>query len=132
MSPVAATIGFRASCGMAPCDIASLEVDPEPNRPLLGGADLPAFRFAHDGGVDPAGMTPPDEVVDSDHHLLLVTEDTEDDRPWERALSVDRPGGEQHRRQSTLHVGRSPPVDPPVDEVGAETGRGSTPRDRRV
>ncbi len=96
------------------------QVDAQPDRALGDVADLAAFRLAADRAVDPLAAAAGHEVPGAEHHPLLVDQRGDDDPARERSGADDGVGGEQHRRNAGLHVGRAAAPDLAVAELGAE------------
>ena len=85
----------------------AVEVEPQAQRSLGDVTDLATLGLAADHAVDAVGMTARHEVLGAGHHAFLVDEGAEHHPARERTMTLDGIGGEQHRRQPTLHVGRA-------------------------
>ena len=108
----------------------AVEVEPQAQRPFGDVTDLAAFGLATDHGVDALGVASASRSPWRRSSCLLR-------RRARRAPSVpgtdpaaDGIGGEQHRRQPALHVGRAAAPQPAVGDRRRRTGRRSRPPGR--
>ena len=98
----------------------TVDLDPEVHETALGGAEPELGRLERDGHVGRRDALDDLTRAVSDH--LLVGDDVEEDvAARAEPLLEHRLDGPQRRREPALHVGRSPTVEPPVDE-GAREG----------
>src|SRR5439155_15703284 len=92
-----------------------------PDDAALLEADLILLGLADDRRGQLASERRRAEVSHPEHVAFLVDERADDETSVERrAASLDRRPGDHRGREAALHVGGPAPVDPAVDQLGAE------------
>src|SRR5207247_9539819 len=95
--------------------------DARPDDTALLEANLVLLRLADDRRGKLAPERRRAEVARPEHVALLVGERADEETSVElRAASLDRRPGDHRGGEAALHVGGPAPVDPTVDQLGAE------------
>ena len=115
-----AALGLRPWWGMAPWAILPRKSTRSRSAPLAVLHTSPASGSQQMAPSTPVSAAGGHEVLGAEHHALLVDERGEHDATGERAGVGHLLGGEEHGGHAGLHVGRAPPVQPAVDDLGAE------------
>ena len=112
--------GLRPSNGIAPWAILPCRSRRRRSAPLATWQISPPSGSQQIDAVDAVGAATGDEVLGAEHHALLVDEGGQHDTTWERPARGQGVRGEEHRRQTALHVGGAPSPQAAVAHLAAE------------